>query len=238
MKIFLTILILSITTGCLQSQETKNNEPVLKYKVREPKIKSDKPPLLILLHGYGSNEADLFSFADQLPENMLIISARAPYELSANSYAWAHLDFSSGEPVMNMQEAEKSRKLILQFISQLQSIYSLDEKAIYLCGFSQGGMMSYSVGLTHPDLIKGIAVMSGRLNSDVKPMIAPQEKLAKLKVFISHGTTDNVLKIDNSRQAESYLKTLGIIPFYKEYPAAHTINKEMFADLLSWLQNN
>ena len=53
----------------------------LEYLVRQPKISIQKPPLLILLHGFGSNEQDLFSFADELPDELLIISARAPLSI-------------------------------------------------------------------------------------------------------------------------------------------------------------
>ena len=50
----------------------------LHHLVRAPKIILDKNPLLLLLHGYGSNEEDLFSFASELPEEYYVISARAP----------------------------------------------------------------------------------------------------------------------------------------------------------------
>ena len=50
----------------------------LKYLVREPENINSKTPLLILLHGYGSNEEDLFSFVPTLPKEWLIISFRAP----------------------------------------------------------------------------------------------------------------------------------------------------------------
>ena len=63
----------------------------LEYLIREPKIKKDSNPLLLLLHGYGSNEADLFSFASELPEDYYVISARAPYDLQYGSYAWLSL---------------------------------------------------------------------------------------------------------------------------------------------------
>ena len=59
----------------------------LYHIVRHPKQKIENPPLLILLHGYGSNEEDLFSFAEELPKELLIISIRAPYEIGYNSYA-------------------------------------------------------------------------------------------------------------------------------------------------------
>ena len=69
----------------------------LEYKIREPKIKLDKNPLLLLLHGYGSNEEDLFSFATELPDEYYIISARAPYDMQYGSYAWYAINFDADE---------------------------------------------------------------------------------------------------------------------------------------------
>ena len=54
---------------------------LLTYVEKLPKLPAENPPLLILLHGYGSNELDLFSFADELPETLVIVSLRAPYEM-------------------------------------------------------------------------------------------------------------------------------------------------------------
>ncbi len=237
MRLFkLSILFLVIVVSNVQCQPLKKSDSVLQSQVREPKIKSEKPPLLILLHGYGSNEQDLFALAQYLPENFLIISARAPVTLGEGSYAWYHADFSTPKPIYNKEEAEKSRKTIIQFIEELKQKHSFDEKRIYLCGFSQGGIMTYSVGLTRPDLIKGIAVMSGRLLEDVKPLIVKNEKLKQLNIFISHGTNDPVLNIQNARDAVNYLKTSGLNPSYKEYNEGHTISNEMLNDLVSWLK--
>jgi phospholipase/carboxylesterase len=87
-----------------------------------------------------------------------VVSARAPYEKGNGSYAWYDVDFSSGKPIINYIQAEKSRTILLQFISQLKSKQNSDEKRVYVCGFSQGAIMSYSLGLARPDKIKGIAV--------------------------------------------------------------------------------
>ena len=67
------------------------------HVVREPKIKLAKNPLLLLLHGYGSNEEDLFSFTSELPEEYYIVSARAPYEMMHSSYAWYAINFDADE---------------------------------------------------------------------------------------------------------------------------------------------
>ncbi|MEI6823151.1 MAG: alpha/beta hydrolase-fold protein [Bacteroidota bacterium] len=208
----------------------------LHYLVRQPKIKSDKPPVIILLHGVGSNEEDLFSFADKLPDKYLVISARAPITLSKGSYAWYEVDFSTGKPIYNTQQEEKSRNIIIQFISELKQKFSFDDQQVYLCGFSQGAIMSYCVGLTRPDLVKGIGIMSGRLLEEVKSLITSNDKLKQLKVFISHGTKDQTLNIQYARTSVAYLKTLNINPVYKEYPEGHTISNEMLIDLINWLK--
>ncbi len=212
--------------------------PALYYIFKEPKIKSAKPPVIILMHGVGSNEKDLFSFANQLPDSFLVISLRAPIKLGNDSYAWYHLSFENGKPISNPIEAEASRLMIIDFINTLKNKHAFNEKRVYLCGFSQGSIMAYSVGLTVPEKIKGIAIMSGRLLEEVKPIIASKDKLKKLNVFISHGTNDNVLPVSNAREANTYLKQLGITATYKEYPEPHTISNAMFSDLLIWLKNN
>ena len=186
---------------------TLHTQTVLEYLVRKPKTRTENPPLLLLMHGVGSNEQDMFSMSDQLPDNFLIIAARGPLTIGPNSFAWFQVSFSTGVPVINSAQAENSRITIIEFIESLKTQYRFNEKEIYIGGFSQGGIMSYSVGLTRPDLIKGIAVMSGRLLKEVRPQIASQDELKKLKVFISHGISDNVLSIEYAREANAYLKT-------------------------------
>ena len=231
----LVLTILFLTT-MINISEAGDTAIVLQYLVREPKIKSAHPPVLFLLHGVGSNEEDLFSFANQLPGKYLVISARAPISLGGNSFAWYQVDFSAGKPVFNFQQEESSRAILIKFITQIKEKYSVDANEIYLCGFSQGAIMSYNVGLTRPDLIKGIAVMSGRLLEEIKPLMSSKDQLQGLKVFISHGTEDNTLQVAYARQALAYLQSLNINPVYKEYQEGHGINSQMLADLINWLK--
>jgi phospholipase/carboxylesterase len=209
--------------------------PVLHYLVRQPKVKTENPPLIILLHGVGSNERDLFSIAEKLPENFLAISARGPINLSPSRYAWYQVDFSTGKPVINQTQENESRKIILQFISQLKELYRFDDKKIFLGGFSQGAIMSFSIGLTHPEVIHGIAAMSGRILEEVKSTSLVDARLKNLRVFISHGERDNVLPVDYARQAHTDLKTHHIETDYREYQDGHTISLEMINDLVRWL---
>ncbi|MCC7245740.1 MAG: dienelactone hydrolase family protein [Saprospiraceae bacterium] len=232
MKAFTILLLLAMTMSQCMASDTV---PALKYLVRAPKIKSSSPPVLILLHGVGSNEADLFSLADQLPDKYLVISARAPIELGNNRFAWYQVDLSTGKPVYNPEQAEKSRNTIIQFIGQIREKYK--SKEVYLCGFSQGAIMSYSVALTRPDLVNGIAAISGRVLDDIKPKTATTQAFKNLNILILHGKNDNVLPVQYATTAEAYIKTLGITPQLHQYEAGHEINRAMLADLINWLNH-
>ncbi|MEL1242095.1 alpha/beta hydrolase [Flavobacterium flavipallidum] len=226
-------LTLLITSFMKTTQHTKTS---LYYLVRPPKIKTENPPLLLLLHGVGGNEQNMFSFANELPGEFLVVSARGPLILGSNSYAWFTVNFSNGRPIINEKQAENARVSILEFIQDLKSKEKFDEKNVFLMGFSQGGIMSYSTALTEPEKIKAIAVMSGRLLPEVKPLIASNERLSKLKVFIAHGSQDNVLQIQYAYDAFDYLKTKGIAPEFNEYNEDHTINSSMLANVKNWLK--
>lgn len=116
MRISSILFVLIITLNAVQGTEPAS----LHYLVREPKIKSVQTPVIILLHGVGSNELDLFSFANSIPDNYLVISARAPIRLATNSFAWYRVDFSSGRPTYDFKETEKSLQTLIAFIEEIK----------------------------------------------------------------------------------------------------------------------
>ena len=209
------------------SSYLKGDTLLLHYRFRAPKTKQEHPPVLLLLHGVGSNEDDMFALADQLPDDYLVIVPRAPFTLGPNSYAWFDVDFSSGTPVINKERAEKSRLILIQFINQLKEVHHFDAQRVFVGGFSQGGIMSFSVGLTRPDKIKGIIVMSGRLLQEIRPLIKVTPDLQKLQILILHGTRDSVLGIHYAHESRDYLTQLGLHPSYFEFDEDHRVSKEM-----------
>jgi phospholipase/carboxylesterase len=164
---------------------------------------------------------------------LYVISPRAPLDFGAGKFGWYHVDFSSGKPVINSQEEIAARSVILNLVDQLYEHFELDE--LFLGGFSQGAIMSYTVGLLNPARITGIIALSGRLLEEVKPLIAGNPSLKSLNVFIGHGILDNMLPVSYSREAGNYISSLGINVVHKEYASGHTISKELIADLSDWL---
>ena len=214
----------------------KGDELILKYKVRLPQAELSHPPLLILLHGVGSNEDDLFKFADHLPAGLIVVSARAPYTLDQNRYAWYQVDFSSGKPVINAEQAEKSLAVLKLFINQLAERYQADPARVYLAGFSQGAIMSYSAAFTYPEKLAGIAAFSGRILDEVKPSFQLSPALKNLEIFISHGIHDPMLPVNYAREAKELIEGYQLHLSYHEYENGHTIDAAVYTDFLGWLR--
>ena len=141
---------------------------VLEYVERAPRIKSEAPaPLLILLHGYGSNEMDLFSFAEELPDEMHIISVRAPQSLGFNAYAWYSINFDADQnKFSDLDEARVSLDKISVFIDEITEKLTVDTSKIFLLGFSQGAILSYGVSL-NTDKVQNVIALSGYLNEEL-----------------------------------------------------------------------
>ncbi|TGM52552.1 alpha/beta hydrolase [Leptospira vanthielii] len=211
-------------------------EKPLEFLVREPKAPSENPPLLLLLHGVGSNEEDLFSLTNYLPESLLIVSVRGPLTLGRNSFGWYEVLFTTGQPKINLEQERESRRLLLQFLDFLKLNYKFDESNVWIGGFSQGAIMSYSIGLLYPERIKGIIALSGRLLEENKAQVIVSEKILNKKIFISHGTNDRVLSVEFARSVKGYLESIGVHPHYQEYEEGHSINREMLKDLIQWLE--
>ena len=210
----------------------------LHHLVREPKIKLDKNPLLLLLHGYGSNEEDLFSFASELPEEYYVISVRAPYELGYGSYAWYAINFDADEnKFSNIPQAQESRNLIANFIDELVANYPIDTTKVTLIGFSQGTILSYAIALSYPEKIQRVVAMSGYLNTEMATPNFEKNDFSHLKIFASHGTVDQVVPVDWARKAAPALTQLGIEVVYKEYSIGHGVAPQNFYDFKNWLQH-
>ena len=209
----------------------------LHHLVREPKIKLDKNPLLLLLHGYGSNEEDLFSFATELPDDYYVVSARAPFDMMYGSYAWYAINFDADEnKFSDIGQAQQSRDLIANFIDELIENYPIDASNVTLIGFSQGTILSYAIAVSYPEKVQRVVAMSGYFNPEIAVENYQNNDLSQLKIFASHGIVDQVVPVEWARNSIPKLKALGIAVEYKEYPVGHGVTSQNFFDFKKWLE--
>ncbi|CAM3927699.1 alpha/beta hydrolase [Flavobacterium cucumis] len=209
----------------------------LHYLIQEPKIKNDKNPLILLLHGYGSNEEDLFSFASELPQDHYVISVRAPYDLQPYGHAWYAIHFDADENKFSDNvQAKQSVELIAGFIDEIVKQYPIDAKNVTLIGFSQGAILSYATALTYPQKVSKVVALSGYFNQEIIPEVIETNAISHLKFFVSHGSVDQVIPVEWARKAKPALENLGLEVEYHEYPVGHGVAPQNFFDFKNWLQ--
>ena len=208
----------------------------LRYVFEEAREKSgEKSPLLILLHGFGSNEQDLISFAPYLDKRFFIAGARAPFTTDFGGFAWFQIRYNQRGMEIDAKQAEESRRLLLKFVDEIVAEHDLDAERIYLGGFSQGAIMIYGLILSEPEKFAGAVPMSGVLAPQYLEKRAVDERLKDFPIFVSHGVYDSVLPIQFGREARAQLEKLPVKLDYKEYPIAHNVSEESLRDVVNWL---
>lgn len=209
---------------------------MLEYVKRDPKITTDNPPLLILLHGYGSNELDLFSFAEELPDEFLIISARAPHDMGYGGYAWYAINFDAmNGKFSDLNQAKDSIEKIASFITEIKKKYNTNPDKTFLLGFSQGAILSYATSFKFPNIVQHVIALSGYINEDLLP-----ENISNTIVtdyYISHGTVDQVLPVDWARKGPEILAKHQLKSIYSEYPVGHGVAPQNFYHFKSWIED-
>jgi len=209
----------------------------LKYIVRKPKEQTKNTSLLILLHGYGSNEEDLYSFTSELPSDLIIVSARALQDLGFGSYAWYTIHFNNTQgKFSDIPEAIKARDVIYKFIKEVQEKYAVSPEKTFLLGFSQGTILSYAVALNHPETVQKVIALSGYVNPDLLPENMEKINYSKLDFFISHGSVDQVIPVEWANKAPQFLNQLNIKNCYQEYPVGHGVAPKNFFDFKKWME--
>lgn len=206
------------------------------YTITRPPQESDngsKPPLLLMLHGFGSNEHDLMGLAPYLDERLSIASTRAIYDIGFG-YAWYYLYGVPG----NLQHDDASRahslEVLTNYLGVLPERIGADPQRVYLFGFSQGAVMSLNVALTAPHLVAGVVAISGYLDKDIVPMVQP-ETLAGLDALVMHGTMDDLIPASGSRAVRDFLKPTPANLDYYEYPIGHSIHPDALPVIQTWL---
>ncbi len=208
----------------------------LYYVVRQPKKAIENPPLLILLHGYGSNELDLFSFAEELPDSLLIVSVRAPYDMNFGGYAWYAINLdASNAKFSDLDQARSSMEKIAVFIDEIKVKFNTNTNNTFLLGFSQGAILSYALSLNYPNKVQHVLALSGYINEDLMPKNGIENSITT-DYYSSHGTVDQVLPVQLGRKASGILSKYNVAHVHHEYPIGHGVSPQNFYSFKTWIE--
>ena len=222
-----------------QPAKMKTEELSLYHLIRPPTSPLENPSGLFLFHGYGSDEEDLFSFSRELPSELFIISARAPFQLQPFGHCWYSINFgASYGKWSNTEQAKQSREIIVKFIDEAITAYGLNADNINLLGFSQGTVLCYAVALSYPQKIKNIVALSGYIDENILVEDYHDKDHSQLKIYASHGQVDQVIPPDWAQRTPGFLESLGIEYVFEEFPVGHGVSADNFYSFRNWLKRH
>jgi phospholipase/carboxylesterase len=185
--------------------------------------------LLVLFHGRGADERDLFPLLDLLdPERRLLgVTPRGPLSLppgGAHWYAVREIGYPDPSTFLPTYAA----------VSEWLDGLGFAPERTVLGGFSQGAVMTYSLGLgagrPRPAALIALSGFMPTVDGfalDLEPPLPP--------VAIGHGTFDQVISVDWGRQAKETLEAAGAEVLYREYPLPHAVDPGFLNELEPWL---
>ncbi len=196
----------------------------------------ENAPLVIMLHGYGSNEKDLIQIAPALRPEFRYISARAPQTMDFGMYGWFPIDFTHSGITVDYSAAKKALELLIKFTGEIIRECRPRGNKVFLMGFSQGAVMSYLMAFNAPELLHGVIALSGQLPETSQPLETAKNTLRKLPFLVMHGIHDDILPIAKGRAADAWLQQNVDDLTYREYPIAHQISDSGIVLISSWLK--
>jgi phospholipase/carboxylesterase len=209
---------------------------MLHYLERPAASGLTKPWLLVLMHGVGSNEADLFGLAPYVPPQCHVLSLRAPFTVGPQAYAWFEFDvLPGGQRRINASQELESRALLATQVPQHAARLGVPPERVILGGFSQGGIMALSLLLTQPQLLRAAMVMHSRLLPEIEGQIVTPEKLQSKHLWLSHGLQDAVIPLANAKAIAQRAQAWPLELRYAEFPGGHEISQAELVQAMAWV---
>ena len=180
--------------------------------LRKEPVSGDTRSIVVFLHGYGANGADLLGLADPLGEHLpdtLFIAPDAPEHCAGSpmGYQWFPIPWIDGS------SEEESRRGMLSAVDDLNAFLDavmVDEdvlpEQVVLFGFSQGTMMSLHVAPRRDDPVAGVVAFSGRL---LEPDLLEDEVTSRMPIILVHGDQDDVVPVQALPEAAEALQSAG-----------------------------
>src|SRR5215510_10222327 len=225
-SVFIAVIALAIGVACGTVEAAAQSLTGVQRAPRKPA--PGRPPMLVLLHGFGANEQDLLPMAARLDPRLAVASLRGPYQIRPGSYSWVNGN--------SADELDNARRLVIECIDQVADSMGADRGRVYLTGFSQGAMLTLAIALTEPEKIAGAAVLSGRLAAAVRDNHAAPERLRGFPILVTHGMDDQQIPVRSAHDIRQALKPLGVAVDYHEFESGHYISDVNVDVLNQWLR--
>lgn len=199
---------------------------------------SGRGPVLILLHGRGSDERDLLPLGRRLHTDATTVSVRAPFPAApwgyGSGYAWYRF---LGGTTPESESFENGQDALAALVAALPGRLGRTDPPLILGGFSQGGTSSLAFMMRNPGRVRGVLVFSGFL-ADHPSVAVTRERVRNTPIFWGHGTADPAIPFAAAEAGWQELSAAGALLEARTYrDMSHTISEEELRDAKSWLAN-
>ncbi len=190
-------------------------------------------PLVVAIHGYGDHMGAYVGTNSQLcPEGAIGLYPESPFPFeNEGSIGWTWWLWADSASGMSQQSTkEQSINWILSCIGRVKAKYRVDTSAVFLYGFSQGGMLTYEIGTRYPGLFRGLIPAGGLLDYKFDSLHQFDTLCRRLPLRALHGAYDSLVEFGADQASVDTLKNRGMPAELFRYPAKHELTKEMMED--------
>ncbi len=214
---------------------------VLNAGRKEP-LSGETRSVVVFLHGYGANGADLLGLADPLSEHMpdtLFVAPDAPEHCAGSpmGFQWFPIPWIDGS---SEEESQRGMHAAVEDLNAFLDALMVDEdilpEQVVLFGFSQGTMMSLHVAPRREDAIAGVVAFSGRL---FEPERLVDEAISRMPILLVHGDQDDVVPVKALPEAAEALQKANFKEVYAHIQkgTAHGIAPDGLSVALAFMRD-
>ncbi|HTW91011.1 MAG TPA: PDZ domain-containing protein [bacterium] len=190
-------------------------------------------PLIVALHGYGDRmSAYVGTSAQFCPEGAIGLYPESPFPFEGdNGLGWTWWLWADSASGMSQQSTKQlSIDWILSCLDMVESRYAVDKRAVFLYGFSQGGMLTYEIGVRYPERFRGLIPAGGLLDFKLDSLYKFDTACRHVPLRALHGAYDDVVDFKADVASNETLRNRGMPAELLRYPAKHELTKEMMED--------
>ena len=210
--------------------------------------KAERSPVrpLLLIHGLTGDENSMWVFARDLPKHYWMIAPRAPHNAEPFGYSWRTVHPGTfGRP--SFEQLLPAAEALIRLIDEYQASAGIDaspersrshperRRRIDVMGFSQGAAMSSVLAFLYPERIRKVGILAGFVPSGVEEYI-PNRPLNGKKIFVAHGTKDEMVPVDRARASMEILERAGAEITYCEDEVGHKVSLNCVRALRSYME--
>lgn len=176
----------------------------------------------------------MWVFARNFPADSFLLAPRAPHSASQGGYSWRAPAVREGWPTVDL--LRPSAAALIDLLEAFSRAYGLEADPVDVIGFSQGAALTFTLGMLYPQRIRRLAILSGFAPVGSEEILGPAQLTGK-NVFVTHGTFDEIVPIDQAVRTIQLLEGAGASVTYCEGAVGHKVSAECLSALETYLRS-